>query len=206
MDVRLVHPFTMIVAGPTQSGKTWFVKKLIENRQLLVNKPPERIIYCYAIYQDSYPNMSGVEFHQGLDVLKEIDGKTRTLIILDDLMAETDSRVTKLFTKGSHHYDASVIYIVQNIFNQAKEHRTISLNSHYLLLFKNPREKSQITNLAKQIYPHNTKFLLEAYNEATKAPHTYILLDLTQQCPEPIRVRTGIFPGDLLQVYVPKNI
>ena len=38
-------------------------------------------------------------------------GRKRTLLITDDLMSETDDRVTKLFTKGSHHLNCSVIYI-----------------------------------------------------------------------------------------------
>jgi len=51
-------------------------------------------------------------------------------------MNETNRSVTDLFTKGSHHRNISEIYIVQNLFNKRKEHRTISLNSHYIVVFK----------------------------------------------------------------------
>ena len=40
-------------------------------------------------------------------------------------MAETDERVTNLFTKKSHHCNTSVIYLVQNLFPKNKESRTI---------------------------------------------------------------------------------
>ena len=30
-DFRLQHPFSLIVSGPSNSGKTYFVKMLIEN-------------------------------------------------------------------------------------------------------------------------------------------------------------------------------
>jgi signal recognition particle receptor subunit beta len=32
------HPFTCIVAGPTKAGKTVFVKKLIENKERIINQ------------------------------------------------------------------------------------------------------------------------------------------------------------------------
>jgi hypothetical protein len=59
---------------------------------------------------------------------------------LDDLMDETDQRVASLFTKKSHHRNISVMYIVQNLFH----HRTISRNAHYMVLFQNLRDASQI--------------------------------------------------------------
>ena len=48
--------------------------------------------------------------------------------------------------------------------------RTISLNAHYLILFKNPRDASQINHLAKQMYPTKSKFMVEAYRDATLPP------------------------------------
>jgi hypothetical protein len=59
---------------------------------------------------------------------------------------ETDQRVASLFTKKSHHRNISVMYIVQNLFH----HRTISLNAHYMVLFQNLTDVSQIMDL---IYP-----------------------------------------------------
>jgi hypothetical protein len=49
------------------------------------------------------------------------------LIILDDLMDETDQRVASLFTKKSHHRNISVMYIVQNLFHRGKHHRCTNL-------------------------------------------------------------------------------
>ena len=40
------HPTTILVAGPTFSGKTTFVKKVIRTR--LVQPAPERIIWFYT--------------------------------------------------------------------------------------------------------------------------------------------------------------
>ena len=86
------------------------------------------------------------------------DVNKRDLMVFDDQMidASKDKRIVNLFTRGSHHRNLSVIYIVQNLFHQGKGSRSISLNSHYLVLFKNPRDKLQILTLAKQMYPGQT--------------------------------------------------
>lgn len=67
-----------------------------------------------------------------------IDPNLRNLIIVDDLMAECtkDANMTSLFTRGSHHRNLSVIFIVQNLFHAGKETRTISLNAQYLVIYK----------------------------------------------------------------------
>ena len=93
----------------------------------------------------------------GLDTL---DPREKHLIILDDLMDETDQRVASLFTKKSHHRNISVMYIVQNLFHRGKHHRTISRNAHYMVLFKNLTDVSQIMALAHQMYPRRTQFFL----------------------------------------------
>ena len=123
----------------------------------------------------------------------------------NDLMAETDSRVTNLFTKKSHHSDTSVIYLVQNLFSKNKESRTISLNAQYMIVFKNPRDSSQLANLARQMYPGRGAFVQEAFADATASPYGYLLIDLKQNTPDDMRLRTSVLPDDAHQwVYVPK--
>ena len=127
------------------------------------------------------------------------------VVVLDDLMAETDGLVINLFTKKSHHSNTSVIYLVQNLFHKHKESRTISLNAQYMVVFKNPRDASHITNLAKHIYPGRINFMQEAFIDATTVPYGYLLIDLKQDTPEDSGLRTTILPDDTVQnVYVPK--
>ena len=58
-----------------------------------------------------------------------------------------DKRISDLLKKGSHHRNLSVIYIVENIFHEGRESRNISLNAHYIVLFKSPQDKQQISVL-----------------------------------------------------------
>ena len=98
------------------------------------------------------------------------------------------------------------MHIVQNLFSKNKEQRCINLNSHYMVLFKNPRDSSQIVHLAKQMYPNNVKVMQDAYKLATAEPWSYLLVDLKQDPPEHLRLKGEIFQGQGRQtVYVPRK-
>ena len=198
------HPFTAIVAGPSGSGKTVFTRKLIEHASRLIDPPPQKIQWCYGVYQSFFNELKNVEFHDGLPDVNSFDGSQRTLLILDDLMHEADDRVSQIFTRVSHHKNLSVLYLTQNLFYGSKQNRTISLNTHYLVLFKNARDATQISHLAAQMYPGKSKFLIESYRDATSTPFSYLLVDLKPDTDDKLRVRAGIFPGDTTYVYVPK--
>lgn len=205
MDVRLQHPFTCTIAGPTQSGKTQFVVRLIKHANELITLPPENIVYCYGEFQPLFAKLPGVEFHEGLPEVERFDGRRRVLLIIDDLMNEADETVCKLFTKLSHHRNVSVVFLTQNLFHKSPHVRTMNLNTHYLVLFKNPRDATQVATLARQMYPGKSKFLLEAFEDATKEPYGYLLIDLKPETDEKYRIRTNIFPDDDRQyAYVPR--
>ena len=160
MDVRLKHPFTCVISGPTGSGKRVFSKRLFTS-QGIIDPPPDNIIWYYGEYQDAYHHMASlvpeILFVEGIpdNLLQSLDRTQRNIIVIDDLMSESgnNKKVSELFTKGSHHRNLSVILILQNLFYRGKEMRTISLNSHYMVLFKNSRDASQINHLARQMYP-----------------------------------------------------
>ena len=203
----LQHPFTCIVAGCTQSGKTVWVKSLLENAQKTISPPPQRIIWCYGQWQPTYfgmmRTMHGIEFNQGIpddiDNADYLDVSQRNLIVLDDLMAQSskDKRIADLFTKGSHHRNLSIIYIVQNIFHQGKEMRNISLNAHYIVLFKSPRDKQQISMLARQVNRGKVQEFMRSYEDATSRPHGYLMLDLKPTASDQDRLKTNILPGEI---------
>jgi hypothetical protein len=55
------------------------------------------------------------------------------------------------------------------------------------------------------MYPGKSKFVLEAFEDATKEPYGYLLIDLKPETDEKYRIRTNIFPDDDRQyAYVPK--
>lgn len=165
---------------------------------------PTHIVYCYGVYQPLFNSMKNVTFEEGLP--SNLGSLRNALIIIDDLMTELagDTRLSNLFTKGSHHRNLSVIFITQNFFHQGKEMRNIHLNSHYIVLYKNPRDKSQVTHLARQMFPGKTKAFQEIYQDATAPAYGYLFIDLRPETDERLRMRTGIFPQDKYFVYEPR--
>ena len=124
--------------------------KLLELKNEKIYQCPEKILWCYSQWQPLYATMKDVEFQQGLPDVEELES---CLLVLDDMMDRLESEVADLFTKGSHHKNISVIAVTQNVFHPSRFRRTISLNTHYMVLFKNPRDASQIQHLARQMYP-----------------------------------------------------
>ena len=54
------------------------------------------------------------------------------------------------------------------------------------------------------MYPGKSAVMNEAFENATSIPYGYLLIDLRQETNEKRRLRTGLFPGDDLFVYVRK--
>lgn len=206
MDVSLQAPFNLAIVAPSQSGKTVLTFKLIEQAEKLITPQPTRIIYCYAEFQDVFTYYPHIEFHEGLPNVNEFVGnRDPILLVLDDFMSQINQDMSDLFTKYSHHRNISVVFLTQNLFYKGQHTRTMSLNTHYIVLFKNPRDATQIMTLARQMYPHNSNYMIEAFNDAVKRPYGYLLVDLKPNTDERIRIRTNIFPDEApLTVYVPK--
>jgi len=88
--------------------------------------------------------------------------------------------VCDLFTKGSHHRNISVVLITQNLFHLVKFCRDISLNAKYFVILKNVHDREKFSNLERQVLPHDSKGLSDAYLNAKEETHIYLVLDLSQ--------------------------
>ena len=195
MDFRLFTDRVCCVSGPSQSGKTQFVLKLLDQRHELFRKPLEKILWCYGINDVNlllHLQSKGYKTLRGLP--KESDIEPNSICVLDDLLSESESskEVTNMCTRAAHHKPCFVIFISQNLFPGGKESRTRSLNTHYYCIFKNPRDKLQFEILARQISPSRSKALIAVYEDATREPHGYLFIDFTQECPDEFRYRTNI--------------
>ena len=76
----------------------------------------------------------------------------------------------------------------------------MSLNSDYFVIFKNVRDASTITTIAKQM--KLTTFLPRAYKQATAEAYSYLFCDLRSDTNEKLRFRGDIF-AQYPVVYVP---
>ena len=195
MDFRFHHDRVMYVTGPSQSGKSLFVLALLDQRHELFRKALTKVLWCFGIVNTELHSMlekRGFNVQRGLPAEKDITANS--ICILDDLLSESEASkdVTNMCIRAAHHKPCFVIIISQNLFPAGKEARTRSLNTHYFVIFKNPRDKQQFEILARQISPRHSKNLIAVYEDATRQPHGYLLIDFTQECPDDIRYRTNV--------------
>lgn len=178
----------MLVVGPSQCGKTYFVEQLLTmNCVKYPNKKPRRIFWFYNQWQSRYAclksNLGGeIEFTRGLlamsEDLSEINPKFNIVLVFDDLMSQaTDSPVlSKLFTQGRHR-NASVILLLQNMFSKGKFNTDISRNAQYMVLFRSPIDLKQIDIIAERIFCERPVRFYERVWERNRKPYGYIVID-----------------------------
>ena len=214
-DMRFLNPSSFMLAGPSQSGKTTFALNLLRNIDTMFEKPSCRanVIYFYHAWQKQFKLFQQEsivhEWRNYLPTTKDIDDvtagylETGSIIVIDDFQEELNSDTVKIFTTQCHHRNCVLILLAQNIFCPKVGFRTISLNSTYIIMFKNPRDASQITCFAKQFSPGANSWLVKAYREATRNPHSYLLFDSHQATLEWMRVRSHMLPHELpIRLYV----
>ena len=213
--LKFETPFTAILSGPTSSGKTTVLFKILRHARQMFKDIPEHIYYCYGADQSLFDSMKkeikNITFIDHLPSKSEIDeigmnGKHKVLILDDMLQTASQSpEVLELFTIHAHHKKSRFFFVVQNLLYQGKHFRTIGLNTHYFLLMKNPRDNRQLQIIGSQIFGGKTKYFLDAVEKATAKNYSYILIDISPASEPLYRLRTDIFPDQLPTIYLPEK-
>ena len=135
MTLKLQNPFTLIVAGPRSCGKSTFVIRLLECREQLFDIVFKNIVWCHS--ENNAPHhLKNFSFVKGVPDFENPENLP-TLIVSDYLMDSAYStKVRKLFTKGSHHRNISLVVITQNLFHQDPSSCDISLNNKYIVVLR----------------------------------------------------------------------
>ena len=74
---RFEHPFTSMIAGMTGSGKTAWIRSLLQQASETIYPPLERVVWCYSQWQPAYTEMlvamSHIESVKGIPTALEQD-------------------------------------------------------------------------------------------------------------------------------------
>lgn len=200
------HPFTMCIAGCTGSGKSKWVKRLIENNKEMIDPNVTRIIYAYGVLTSdilALKQINDVILVNGFPTEEMLREYKDSLLVLDDLMSDLHKNkdfINSLFTRLSHHYRISVVFITQSVFH--KDMPLLKANSHYLVLLRNPSAKIQIRTIASQMFPGSAAYFIEAYEDATMNPYGYLVVDSHPNSNNEERVLTKVFPNEHLIFYL----
>ncbi len=200
VQILLRNPFTMMVSGPTKSGKTTFVERLVKNAAFYYTKEPGKFFYFYNQAEPTHKGLQDnvFEFIEGMPNMEWLletyqkHGSNFTVII-DDQALNVNKDVAEIFTVGSSRCRCNAIFITQTLFSAKKEFRDISLNSSYIIIFKNPRDQISAQTFFKQFEPGNAPLLLDIFREATDKPHSYLFIDLRQETDGKDRLMSNIF-------------
>jgi hypothetical protein len=212
-DMRLIHPANFIIAGQTGIGKTSFLTKLLLSGRESLTVDFDKVIYFYGVSQPAIFNLlrtsKKFEFQaiEGLPRNIEFDPRKKTAIVIDDLMVEAvrSKYVSDLFSKFARRNNASIFILYQNVFVQGPYQTNIKNNTSYVILFRTPRAKLEITALSNQ-YLFDHKYLLEAFLWATKNNRRgYLLIDHSSAAEEGFQLRTDVIPVCGSRFYLPNN-
>jgi len=195
-DSKLEKPFRLIVGGGSGSGKTEFVKKLVNNNHF--STPFDKILYCYPDYLDEIPTDFDqiVEYQPGLlDLQYFTKIPKNSLIILDDMMSECgqSDEIMKLFSVVARKRNLSIIFIVQNVYDKSKQFRNIRMNATGFALFKFYAATDVTQRILRDLSCNNyiSKNQLQKIYEQNFA---YILIDIhPKRHSEFVTIRSNIF-------------
>ena len=197
MSLRFQNPSSLIIAGPSGVGKTFWVFRFVDS---LKEFCPEIERVVYEIWQELFnKHANRIDFKQGVPNLEDLKEYQNAFVVLDDLMFADPKFLAKIYSVYSHHFRFSVLITVQNLFHKGL--REISLNSQIIILFKNCTDTNQIAHFMRQIYPKTYKNALEAYKNAVSSQRDYLMIDLRCKTNDKQRLRTGIFSSDTHYFY-----
>ena len=218
-DMRFESGATHLVVGPSASGKTFRTAAILDQKDKLIvdGDRIRNVVFCYSVWQPIYSTLRerGVvtKFYNKKPTCEEFAELVRdhrheggSIVVIDDFMGEIDTDLVNIVTVHSRHYNTSTFILFQSLFPSNRLARQISLNVKYLHVHKNPRENAQIQVLARQLYPRGYKWVVEAYHKVTEKPHSCLLMDMTQKCPDKLRIRSNYLPSEApMKVWTSKH-
>ena len=217
VPIQFHTPALITLSGVSGAGKTHFTDRLIRNADKLFDQKVVATMYCYTAYQPIFAKMEAeipnISFYRGIPTIETIqewiessgrEGRPHHLLILDDLQttALESKDVADIATIHSHHSNISCLTVYQNIFGSGKYARTIALQAHYIIAMKNLRDLTQLSHLSRQVFPGKAQLLPEIMKHLTKKfQYPYLVIDLSPHSSTEYRLRTSIFPGELMRVF-----
>lgn len=200
-EIKFVAPATIVLSGASFSGKSSFLRRLINNS--LFSVPVRKIFYCYGTWSSDYELLPDcVTLISGLPKNFDFmfgDKNKHNLVCFDDLQQQIDESIVNIFTTLSHHKNLSCVLVLQNLFLDSRNARNIAKNCHYTVLFRSPRAVSEYKILATQT---GLKHLLKAYEDVLKNnKFGYLVVDMSPHAHPELKLRTNIFPGEYCIVY-----
>lgn len=162
------HPSNIIIGGSTQSGKTYFLMKILKEQERYWDV--EKIDTLHVFYremQDSYLEMKklmkerggkfemteAANFPTADEVTKGKDKTKVNVVVIDDMLAKIGDKrnsdaFTDTFIRVSHHQNISIIVILQDVYHQNL--KTGRRNSQYFVFLRSTLLMNSVCNILNE--------------------------------------------------------
>ena len=226
----LSFPSSVLVVGPSSSGKTSLVTKALSNWSTCIcpSRPKlKRVIIYYETWQKLYreirdeilpPECETFFFQEAptennLSVLGPLAQDEAQLVIVDDLQSKLGHKsncIEKLFTIISHHAcdgaGAQCWFLAQDLQSGGDSMRTIRKNATYIFLMPAIMNGNSLETLQRSLFNRWPGYLPAVASQVfLKHRQDYILIDNSPFAirANKFRLRCGLFDEEKL-LYNPK--
>ena len=186
-NTLFTFPWRMILSGSSESGKTFFAKKLLE-KQNIFHETVSSVLYCFPCFIETTPvNWHAeltipVSYQIGLPSKKQLLAlPTNSCVVLDDLYDEAikSEAIDHLFRVISGKKRLCVMIMTQNNFTKGKYGRDIRNSCNFTVLFRNCCD----SNINKRVTAMaGLRMAFEAAeNDYQGNKYPYIFIDQSQQ-------------------------
>ena len=86
--------------------------------------------------------------------------------------------------------------ITQQLFGENAHYRRVAQNATYTVILKSPRAMRSVITFGSQLFPYKSGWVVEAFEQATRLPHSYLLFDMSQNQSPSARLRSHMFKDE----------
>ena len=217
-DIRFKAGACHCIVAPPASGKTWRLLMYLRNLHFFQRSDQiKTVVLYYSVWQELYTVMqkeglvttfkqhypSNQEF---IDTFTEPSNKGQhSIAIFDDCSLHINEDILKIANVSARHLSTTCFFIYQNLFNNDKYSRTLSMSARYMHLLFAKRMFLSVQILFRQIESQGAKWLSQVYEDIMKTPYSCMLIDFSVDCPDYLRYRTGFEQDRPVYVYIKKG-
>ena len=136
----------MVIISPSGYGKSSFVMTLLEQSDTLFSIPFKKILWCSSTCVNNFEKIKiPVTFHEGLPSESTLKEYSHSCVVIDDLQSElSGSKIgQQLSSKLAHHWNITVLFLLQSLYWNSLYLKQIVLNSQYFVFMSCTRNMAQ---------------------------------------------------------------
>lgn len=210
------HPCRIVLLGPSSSGKTTLVKRILSQRDKLFKPAPLDVNWFYQV-ESAATNLKRdlpeVNFIKGMpnrdDIFKRDASDPPAIIVIDDMAArengKEDIKTMESLFSAVRHANVTIIILLHSIAKMAK----VMNNATHLIGMLNGAGADTVYTAANNVYAHGRKPFFKFCGQETKNlmrkkyPYLVVTAAADDDC---LICRTRVLDGDQNTFFAPAGM